>query len=84
MRGFAVECEVPIPIVYKELKLEGAYRADLIVDQTVLIEVKAVERILPVHEAQALTYLKLSKTRVAFLLNFNTRRLQQGVRRFVA
>ena len=84
MRGFGVECEVPIPIIYKELRIEGAYRADMVIDQTILLEIKAVERIMPVHEAQTLTYLKLSKAKVALLLNFNTRRLQHGIRRFVA
>jgi len=81
--GHSVEREVPIPIAYKDLRIDGAYRADLIVDRAVIVELKAVDQVLPVHEAQTLTYLKLSGLKVALLLNFNTRRLQHGIRRFV-
>jgi GxxExxY protein len=81
--GHSVEREVPIPIDYKDLRIDGAYRADLIVDGAVIVELKAVDQVLPVHEAQTLTYLKLSGLKVALLLNFNTRRLQHGIRRFV-
>ena len=64
--------------------MPGAFRADVIVENQVLVELKAVERILPVHEAQTLTYLKLSKLRVGLLLNFNTRHLRNGIHRFVS
>ena len=81
--GHRTAREVPIPIRYKNLCIEGAYRADLIVDEAVLIELKAVDSMLPIHEAQTLTYLKLSGLKVGLLLNFNIRRLQHGIRRFV-
>ena len=74
--------EVPIPIIYKGLEV-AAYRADMIVENNALLELKAVEQILPLHEAQILTYLKLSKLRVGFLMNFNVTRLSLGLRRFV-
>ena len=81
--GMAVKQEVPISIDYLGLPLETAYRADLIVDDKVLIELKALERLLPIHEAQLLTYLKLARIKTGLLINFNVTRLQSGVRRFV-
>ena len=82
-RGLQAREETPIPIQYGDRKIDVAYRADLIVDDTVLLELKAVDKILPIHEAQTLTYLKHSKLRVGLLLNFNVIRLVHGVRRFV-
>jgi GxxExxY protein len=81
--GVDVAQEVPIPIVYDGYELDAAYRADLIADGRVLVELKAAERLLPIHVAQTLTYLKLSGLRVAMLLNFNVTRMSLGVRRFV-
>jgi GxxExxY protein len=81
--GLEVRREVPIPVQFRGLRLDCSYRADLIVNGTVLVELKAVERLLPIHEAQTLTYLKLSGLRVALLLNFNSTSLKHGVRRFV-
>ena len=81
--GFRARSEVPLPICYQGLKKEFAYRADIIVDDKVLVELKAVETILPVHEAQVLTYLRHSGLRVGLLMNFNVRQLLQGVRRLV-
>lgn len=81
--GMAVEQEVPISIDYLGAAVETAYRADLIVDRSVLVELKAVDRLLPIHEAQVLTYLKLAGIKVGLLINFNVTRLQHGVRRFV-
>ena len=77
-----VEREVPISINYKTLCVPGAFRADVVVDDSVLIELKAVERVLPVHEAQTLTYLRLSKLKVGLLLNFNSH-LREGIHRFI-
>jgi GxxExxY protein len=74
---------VSLPVRYKELTLDAAYRIDLIVDDTLIVELKAVERLLPVHEAQLLTYLKLSGIRVGLLLNFQTPVLRDGIRRLV-
>ena len=75
--------EVPIPLTYEGLEIDASYRADIVVEDAVIVEIKAVERLLPIHDAQLLTYLKLSSLRVGLLLNFNVARLQFGIRRFV-
>lgn len=84
MDGFGVEQEVPIPISYQGLVLPTAYRADLIVDASVLLELKAVAEILPIHTAQTLTYLRHANLRVGLLINFNVPLLRQGVRRYLS
>jgi GxxExxY protein len=71
-----------IPLVYKGLRVDHAYRIDLIIEQTVLVELKHVERLTPVHQAQLLTYLRLTGLRTGLLLNFNTEALVEGIRRF--
>ena len=75
--------EVPLAIVYEDIRLNQGYFADVIVAKTVLLELKAVERILPVHEAQTRTYLRLSGCQVALLMNFNTVLLKDSLRRFI-
>jgi GxxExxY protein len=80
--GMQVNCEVPIDIHYAGLLLEAAYFADLIVDDKVLVELKAVDQILPVHSMQVVTYLKLAGLPVGLLINFNESRLTNGLRRF--
>jgi len=82
--GMVVRHEAAIPIIYKGRRIEGAYRADLVVDDAVLVELKAVEHILPIHESQTLTYLRLGHLPVGLLLNFNVARLKDGIHRFVA
>ena len=82
--GLRVEREVVLPVKYKGRLVDGAYRADLIVEGAVLVELKAVERLLPIHDAQTLTYLRLGGLRVGLLLNFFNCRLKDGIRRFVA
>lgn len=82
-RGLPVAAQVPVPVVYKGVSLEVGYRADLIVADTVIVEIKAVEAILPVHEAQLLTYLKLTGKRVGLLINFNVPLLKEGIVRRV-
>jgi GxxExxY protein len=81
--GMEAEAEVPIPLYYKGLRLDSSYRADIVVDRTVLIELKAISEVQAVHSAQVLTYLKLSRLPVALLINFNVPRLKEGIRRFV-
>jgi GxxExxY protein len=81
--GLVAEQEVAVPICYEGDVLDSGYRADIVVDGTVLVELKAVDSILPIHEAQLLTYLKHSQLRVGLLINFNVRRLMDGVRRFI-
>jgi GxxExxY protein len=75
--------EVPLPVEYKGVRLECAYRLDLLVDDMVVVEVKSVEGILPIHEAQLLTYLKLGGWKLGLLINFNVPLLKQGIRRRV-
>jgi len=75
--------QVPVPVVYKGMKLDCAYRLDLVVADTLVLEIKAVEKLLPVHGAQLLTYLKLTGIRAGLLLNFNSEVLRDGMKRVV-
>lgn len=75
--------QLPIPVEYKGLKLDCGYRADVIVDDKLLLELKSVDRLLPIHDAQILTYMKLARIRVGLLINFNVTRLKDGIKRFV-
>jgi GxxExxY protein len=75
--------EVPLAVVYEDIRLNHGYFADIIVAQTVLLELKAVERILPVHEAQTRTYLRLSGCQIALLMNFSAVLLKDDLRRFI-
>jgi GxxExxY protein len=81
--GMAVKEEEPVSIEFRGLVVESAYRADLIVEDSVLLELKSVDALLPIHDAQVLTYLKFLKLRVGLLLNFNLMSLSKGMRRFV-
>ena len=78
----SVQKQVVLPVVYKELQLPKAYRIDLLVNDQIVVELKAVDKILPVHEAQVLSYLKLSQLKVGLLLNFNVKMMKDGIRRF--
>ena len=82
-RGVAVQRQVALPIVYEGLTLEVGYRLDLLVQNSIVVEVKAVDALTRVNDAQVLTYLRLSGHRLGFLLNFNVELFKQGVRRFV-
>ena len=82
-RGLRYVSEVSVPIVYKGQTADSAYRIDLIVGARVVVEVKSVATVLPVHEAQVLTYLKLTACPLGLLINFNEARLVDGVRRIV-
>jgi GxxExxY protein len=82
-RGHSVLRQVALPLVYDTIKLEAGYRIDLIVDGSIILEVKAVDGIAPVHEAQLLTYLRLSQRRLGFLINFNVALLKQGIKRMI-
>ncbi len=74
---------MPLPIVYKSVKLDCGYRLDIVIGQSLVVELKTVERLLPVHEAQLLTYLKLSGLKTGLLLNFNSAVLKDGIKRMV-
>ncbi len=80
-KGMEVQQQVPMPLVYKEVKQEIGYRVDLIVDNKVLVEIKSVETLAPVHFAQTLTYLKLSGLKLGLLINFNSTTLKEGIHR---
>ena len=73
----------PLPVIYKDVQLDCGYRMDLVVDGQLIVEIKTVERVLPIHEAQILTYLRLSGCKIGLLMNFNSVRLKDGLRRFV-
>jgi len=79
MRKVDFRGEVPLPVDYKGIHLDCGYRMDLVVDGKVAVELKSVEKLLPVHEAQLLTYLRLSRMRVGLLINFNVKMLRQGI-----
>ncbi len=81
--GIAFARQVALPVVYKAVKLDCGYRMDLVVDDRLVVELKTVEKILPIHEAQLLTYLRLSGIRTGLLLNFNTSILKDGIKRMV-
>ena len=83
LRGVAFARQVELPISYKGAALSCGYRLDLVVADALVVELKALERILPVHEAQLLTYLRLSQKRVGLLINFNVPSLKQGILRKV-
>ena len=82
-RGLKIERQKPVPVVYKEIKLEYGYRIDILVEDQVIIELKAQDIILPVHEAQILTYLRFSNKKIGLLINFNVTVLKDGIRRFI-
>jgi GxxExxY protein len=81
--GLTYHRQVTLPLVYKEIRLDCGYRMDLIVERQLIIEIKTVERLLPIHEAQLLTYLRLSGHRIGLLLNFHTVVLKDGIRRLM-
>ncbi len=81
-RGHTVESQVAIPINYKELRIESGLRLDLLVDDAIIVEVKAVESLLPIHEAQLLSYQKLTGKRLGFLINFKSHLLKDGIKRY--
>jgi len=83
IRNISFEHQKPLPLEYKGFKLECGYRIDLLVAGTVVVEVKAVEVLLPIHEAQLLTYLKLGGWKPGLLINFNVPVLKQGIKRLV-
>ena len=82
-RGRKVSTEVGLPLIYEGQKLDAGYRLDMLVDAAIIIENKTVESILPLHEAQLLTYLKLSGCKIGFLLNWNVKLMKNGIRRLV-
>ena len=83
-RGLRVESQIWLPVMYDGIPIEGGYRIDLLVEGVVLIELKVVEQLLPIHKAQLLSYLKLSNKTIGLLINFNVVHLRDGIRRVVS
>ena len=82
-RGLKVDCEVPQPVEYGTIRLDVGYRIDMLVEDEIIVENKAVQAIAPIHEAQLLTYLKLSGRRLGFLVNWNVPLIKDGIKRMV-
>lgn len=80
-RGLRVETQVTLPVKYDGVELDAGYRLDLLVESRVIVELKAIEKMTPLHEAQLLSYLKLSGCKVGLLINFNVERLKDGIKR---
>ena len=83
LRNILAESQIPIPLVYKGFELSKEYRIDVLVEKSIIIELKSVEHLLPIHEAQIISYLKLANKKMGFLVNFNVPMLKDGLRRFV-
>ncbi len=81
--GLLVETQVPLPVVYKEVKLDCGYRIDLMLERKVIVELKVADALNDVHLAQMLTYLKLSGCKLGYLINFNVKQLKSGIKRVV-
>lgn len=81
--GLKVEAQRSLPVAYDGIKIDVGYRVDLLVEDAVIVELKAVDTLLPIHQAQLLSYLKLSGKRVGLLINFNVRHLKNGLKRMV-
>ncbi len=79
--GLKVEQQKPVPLIYEEVKLECAYRMDLFVENQIIVELKAVDTLHPIHTTQILTYLKLSNHKLGLLINFNVQHLRDGIKR---
>jgi GxxExxY protein len=82
-RGLKAEEQVPLPVLYKDVRLDCGYRMDLLVEDSVIVEIKAVERLCPIHDAQLLSYLRIAHKQVGLLINFHNRVLKDGVKRIV-
>jgi GxxExxY protein len=81
--GLPFETQVALPVEYKQVKLDCAYRIDMLVDKQLILERKTVDQLLKIHEAQILSYMKLAKMKVGLLINFNVEILKKGIKRFV-
>ncbi len=82
-RGIGYEVQAPVPLVYEGVRIEAGLRLDLVVEKSIILEIKAVEKLLPIHKSQLLTYLKLSDLRLGLLINFNVAMFKEGVRRVI-
>lgn len=83
LRGLSIARQKPLPLKYKNTSLDCSYKLDLVVGNLIIVEIKAVETILPIHEAQLLSYLKISGLKLGLLINFNVKLLRNGIRRII-
>jgi len=81
--GLYVQNQVPVPVIYKDIRLEQGYRMDLLIENQIVIELKSVDFLNPVHEAQILTYMKFAQKKIGLLINFNVLILKDGIKRFI-
>ena len=81
--GMAFKLQLALPVEYKNIKLDCGYRIDVLVDNSIIIELKSVDKILPIHQAQLLTYMKLADISIGLLINFNVKYLKDGIKRMV-
>lgn len=82
-KGIDVKRQVPVPVVYKDIKLNCGYRLDLLVEEKVIIEIKSVDKLIPIHQSQLLTYMRFSNVKLGLLINFNVRFLKDGLNRLI-
>jgi GxxExxY protein len=78
-----VKSQLPLPVMYEGIRIDAGYKIDLLIEETVIVELKTVEKILPVHQAQLLSYLRLANKRVGLLINFHVARLREGIKRMM-
>lgn len=78
-----VERQKPIPVIYKEIKLDCGYRLDLLVEKQIIVEIKSIEALAPIHTAQILTYMRFAEKKIGLLINFNVTKLKEGIKRYV-
>ena len=83
LRKISFQKEAAVPVIYKNLRLESGLRLDLLVEDCIILELKSVEKIIPIHESQLLTYLKITNHRLGFLLNFNVPLMKEGIKRII-
>jgi len=81
--GIAFHLQHPQPVQYKEIRLDCGFRIDMLVENQLIVELKSIEAIKPIHEAQLLTYMKLANVKIGLLINFNNKQVKDGIRRFV-
>ena len=82
-KGLNVQRQKPVPVIYKEIQLDLGYRLDLLVENSVIVELKSIDALAPIHEAQILTYMRFSKRKVGLLINFNVTVLKNGLKKYV-
>jgi len=83
MNGILFKLQQPLPVIYKDIRLDCGYRIDLLIENKLIVELKSVEAIKAIHEAQLLTYMKLANISIGLMINFNVQKLKEGIKRYV-